>query len=298
MSRYGVIPITADQDTPGRWRRRVTDAAILLGALEGAAPDPERRGHASTCTPPPGRDYTRFLERGRPQGRAHRHSARVLLRQASRRPATKEPRGGLNPDAGEGDGRGHRRSCKRAGRDHRGSRRHPERRRRRSRRATSCSGASAAAPTTRKGKDADCSVVFKYGMKRDFNKWLAVAGRAGAGQDADRAARLEHRAPEGRRHQVRAVAARHLGRDGRRDRSRALRGRPRARTCGSPATHGIDEVMKAQRLDALLFPGPSGAAIAARPGYPTVIVPFGLVPNAPDAARSRTASTRSRRPTA
>ncbi|HXH07591.1 MAG TPA: hypothetical protein VNI83_13500, partial [Vicinamibacterales bacterium] len=35
------------------------------------------------------------------------------------------------------------------------------------------------------------------------------------------------------------------------------------------------------RLDALLFPGPSGAAIAARPGYPTVIVPFGMVPNAP-----------------
>ena len=35
--------------------------------------------------------------------------------------------------------------------------------------------------------------------------------------------------------------------------------------------------MKAQKLDALLFPAPSGAGIAARPGYPTVIVPFGLV---------------------
>src|SRR4029077_9546621 len=46
-------------------------------------------------------------------------------------------------------------------------------------------------------------------------------------------------------------------------------------------THGIDEVMKAQRLDALLFPGSSGADIAAPPGYPTVIVPFALVPNAP-----------------
>jgi amidase len=39
-------------------------------------------------------------------------------------------------------------------------------------------------------------------------------------------------------------------------------------------------VMKGERLDALLFPGPSGAALAARPGYPTVIVPFALVPNA------------------
>ena len=41
-------------------------------------------------------------------------------------------------------------------------------------------------------------------------------------------------------------------------------------------------MLKAQKLDALLFPGPSGAGIAAKPGYPTVIVPFGLfVPQPP-----------------
>jgi amidase len=39
--------------------------------------------------------------------------------------------------------------------------------------------------------------------------------------------------------------------------------------------------MRSHRLDALLFPGNVGAAIAAKPGYPTVIVPFGMVPNAP-----------------
>ncbi len=39
--------------------------------------------------------------------------------------------------------------------------------------------------------------------------------------------------------------------------------------------------MKANKLDALLFPGPAGANVAARPGYPTVIVPFGMVPNEP-----------------
>ena len=37
--------------------------------------------------------------------------------------------------------------------------------------------------------------------------------------------------------------------------------------------------MKTQQLDALLFPAANGASIAARPGYPTVIVPFGFVPN-------------------
>src|SRR5919198_230050 len=34
ISRYGVIPITADQDTAGPMARTVTDAAILLGVLE------------------------------------------------------------------------------------------------------------------------------------------------------------------------------------------------------------------------------------------------------------------------
>jgi amidase len=45
------------------------------------------------------------------------------------------------------------------------------------------------------------------------------------------------------------------------------------------AKHGIDEVMKAQRLDALLFPAQNGNGIAARAGYPSVIVPYAVVPN-------------------
>ena len=55
----------------------------------------------------------------------------------------------------------------------------------------------------------------------------------------------------------------------------------RAKDIALSATHGIDEVLKANSLDAILFPGGNGAAIAAKPGYPTVIVPFGLIPNAP-----------------
>src|SRR5881396_2508117 len=60
ISRYGVIPITADQDTAGPMARNVTDAAILLGALESPAADPNDPA-TKTCTPPPNRDYTRFL---------------------------------------------------------------------------------------------------------------------------------------------------------------------------------------------------------------------------------------------
>jgi len=58
----------------------------------------------------------------------------------------------------------------------------------------------------------------------------------------------------------------------------------RAKDLRLAATEGIEAAMKTNSLDALLFPGASGAAIAAKPGYPTVIVPFGFVPNAPTPA--------------
>src|SRR5205085_2179060 len=61
VSRWGVIPITADQDTPGPMARTVTDAAILLGALEGASPDPNDPA-TLTCAAPRNRDYTQFLK--------------------------------------------------------------------------------------------------------------------------------------------------------------------------------------------------------------------------------------------
>src|SRR5437879_11324152 len=62
VSRYGVIPITADQDTAGPMAKTVADAAIVLGAMEGASPDPNHPA-TRTCMSPPGRDYTRFLKR-------------------------------------------------------------------------------------------------------------------------------------------------------------------------------------------------------------------------------------------
>ena len=44
---------------------------------------------------------------------------------------------------------------------------------------------------------------------------------------------------------------------------------------------GIDAVLKAHKLDAILTPGGSGANLASRAGYPIIVVPFGMVPNAP-----------------
>src|SRR5437899_3150388 len=62
ISRHGVIPITADQDTAGPMARTVADAAIMLGALESKSPDPNDAA-TQRCTPPPNNDYTRFLKR-------------------------------------------------------------------------------------------------------------------------------------------------------------------------------------------------------------------------------------------
>jgi amidase len=59
LSRSGIIPISATQDTAGPMARTVKDAAILLGALTGVdEKDPVTRksaGHSFT-------DYTRFLD--------------------------------------------------------------------------------------------------------------------------------------------------------------------------------------------------------------------------------------------
>src|SRR5580692_3748629 len=94
ISRYGVIPITADHDTAGPMTRTVADAAILLGVLESAAPDANDPA-TRACTPPPGRDYTKFLKAGALKG------ARIGIPRAfyfDRAPGGGRGRGGLNAE--------------------------------------------------------------------------------------------------------------------------------------------------------------------------------------------------------
>jgi len=58
VSRSGIIPIAASQDTAGPMARTVTDAVLLLNAIVGADPaDP-----ATAAAPRAVRDYTAFLD--------------------------------------------------------------------------------------------------------------------------------------------------------------------------------------------------------------------------------------------
>ena len=48
-------------------------------------------------------------------------------------------------------------------------------------------------------------------------------------------------------------------------------------------TRGMDAYMNQHKLDAVLFPGTAGAAIAAKAGYPSVMVPGGFISGSPTA---------------
>ncbi len=284
ISRYGVIPITADQDTAGPMAKNVTDAAILLGVLESAAPDPNDAA-TKTCTPPPGRDYTRFLKTDALKGK------RIGIPRAYFYDRIDLPGrsggGGGRGGAGFGNGLSVEQArvmteaiaiLKQQGAEIVDPADIPSI-------VTKDPGKNFAlwgqcsGLTNVKGKDSDCSVVLKYGMKRDFNAWLATLGASAPVKTLTelRQWNITHITAGAIRFgqsqldisdemDVQADRARYQG--------------DRAKDILLGGTNGIDAAMKANRLDAILFPGASGAAIAARPGYPTVIVPFGMVPNA------------------
>ena len=287
ISRYGVIPITADQDTAGPMAKFVADAALLMGVLEGSAPDPNDAA-TKRCTPPANRDYTVHLRADGLKG-ARIGIPRSFYYTAVTPPGATESRGGLNPDqlkvmTAAID------TLKQQGAEivdpaDIPSVVNPDPKNNFLTWSV-CSGAENA-----RGKDDNCSIVFKYGMKRDFNAWLASLGAAAPLKTLTdlRNYNLAHASRGAIKYgqsQLDISDEMDLARD------RARYERDRARDVALAGQHGIDQVMNEHKLDALLFPGSSGAAIAAKPGYPTVIVPFGTVPNAPTPAFPETFDAR------
>ena len=258
VSRYGVIPITADQDIAGPMARTVTDVAIMLGALEGAQPDPNDAAMLR-CEPPPNGDYTVFLRADGLRG-ARIGIPRALYYDSVQIPGTDRFRSGLS-DAGK---------VMMAGAIE----------------ILSAQGATIVDPAdipsvidpdpSKSLLTGGGSSVLSYGMKRDFNAWLATLGESAPVKTLTelREWNLAHEGAGSLKYgQARLDGADRLDLDG----DRAEYESDRARDLYVNGEHGIDEVMTDLALDALLFPGSGGAGISARPGYPTVIVPFGLL---------------------
>jgi amidase len=276
ISRYGIIPITADQDTAGPMAKTVTDAAILLGALESATPDPNDPS-TQKCAPPPGRDYRRFLKPDGLKG-ARLGIPRAFYYEPVVPPGETAPREGLNADqkkvmdeaivAMKQQGAVVVDPAEIASVVSTNPQNNLMK-------WNTCSGLENA-----KGKDAECSVVLKYGMKRDFNKWLESLGVAAPVKSLAelRKFNLAH-ANSGSVKYGQSQLDISDEMDLQADRARYEA--DRAKDLRLAGVEGIDGALKKYNLDALVFPGASGAAIAAKAGYPTVIVPFGVVPNAP-----------------
>lgn len=279
ISRWGVIPITADQDTPGPMARTVEDAAIFFGALESAAPDPNDAA-TKVCTPPPNRDYRPFLKRDGLKG-ARIGIPRAFWYDAFTIPGQSNARGGLN-------------AAQKASMDEAIA-------------ALKREGAVIVDPANipsvvmadttrnfllwntcggvddRKGRNAGCSIDFGYGMKRDFNAWLASLGSAAPFKTLTDLRWFNiTNAPRGAIKYGQSLLDMSDEMDLVADKAKYDADRAKDIALGGP--EGIDAVMKAERLDALLFPGASGASISAKPGYPTIVVPFGRIPNAPTPA--------------
>ena len=272
VSRYGVIPITADQDTPGPMARTVSDAAIMLGALEGPSPDPNDAA-TRKCPPPAARDYTRFLNPNGLKG-ARIGIPRAFYYDRSSAGST-APRGGLS-DAQRKLMDEVIATLKQQGAVIVDPADIPS--------VTDTSAANnilnwnpCSGLDDAKGQDADCSIVFKYGMKRDFNAWLKSLGDKAPVKTLGelRAWNIAHqRAGAIKYGQAQLDISDEMNLQADRERYDA----DRRKDILLSATNGIDAALKAHQLDALLFPGVSSAGIAAKPGYPTVTVPYGFVP--------------------
>ena len=233
ISRSGIVPIAASQDTAGPFGRTVADAAALLGAMTGVDPA-DRTTRASRRRAQ--RDYTQFLSAdGLERLRVGVPRAVFFERLAAAEAQVIEAAVRALADLG----------------------------------VTLVDPADIA--TAREVTDFRSDVLL-YEFKRDLSRYLKELGDAAPIRSIRALIRFNEARPQEmlRYGQVLLLAA--LSTSGLRAETYRW---SRAEDVRLSRTDGIDQVMARERLDALVFPGWSGAAIGARAGYPSVIVPAG-----------------------
>src|SRR5436190_2888487 len=269
VSRTGIVPITADQDTAGPMARTVTDAARLLSVLAGYDPaDP-----ATIACLTPGKclkDYTPFLNKHALKGaRIAVPHQRYWTNASGQTVISAEIQQVMNdaiavlraqgaivddpadiPDAQELNNVG---TC-----------------------------------VVNPPFPATCSTVLAYGFKRDLNAYLAdfgpgiaADGKTVVSSLADVIAFNNAFVAGGEQVGLKygqdiLLAAQAL--DTRADSSDTARYHAdRTRDLDLARTKGLDVMY--QTYDAVLFPANRGAAIAERAGYPSIVVPGGFIAN-------------------
>lgn len=277
VSRWGIAPVTLDHDMAGPMARTVTDAAILLGALEGSEPDPNDPA-TTACTAPAGNDYRPFLRADGLRG-ARIGIPRAFYYEPITLDGDVRPRGGLtdeqavlmeeaievlveagatvvdpaeipsfvNPDPEQNFNAWP--LCVSGDQDRAG--------------------------------DAGCTVNFKYGAKRDFNAWLATLGPDAPVKTLTelREWNLQHAAEGAMKYgQSRFDISDEMDLE----RDRARNEADMAKDARLSRAEGIEAVLEAHDLDAIFTPGSRGAGLAARAQLPHIVVPFGFVANEPD----------------
>ncbi|RLQ21941.1 amidase [Seongchinamella sediminis] len=272
ISRHGIIPITADQDTAGSMAKYVADAAALLAAMEGVD---EQDPATGSCPPPADGSYAAHLRADALAG-ARIGIPRAYYYQPVVPPGKTEPVGGLS--SGESAAMSRAIELLRA------------------------QGAVIVDPANipsvvnpvaadnqllfqncydvvnGKGRDENCSVILKYGMKRDFNRWLDSLGDSApvASLTALREFNLAHRDKNAIRYdQAELDISDEMDVTADRARWRA----DRDKDIRLSRSEGIDAALRAHQLDALLMPSWKGENILNKAGYPAVVVPFTTVPN-------------------
>jgi amidase len=261
ISRAGVIPISHSQDTAGPLTRTVRDSAILLNVL--AARDPIDSATRLQRRP---RDYTACLDKDGLKG------ARIGLPSDPSDPVNDFYFGKLSPAARKAMARSIEvlkdlgATIVRANIPTAGWVGGP---------GTTMNVLNTNPLSPRKGQLGTPPVVFIYEFKRDLNLYLrdwAVGTKMKSLKDIV-AYNAKHPKKALRFSQDLALAAEAT----RGDLSELEYRSARAMDLLSAKTRGLDAYFRKYRLDAVIFPGAYGCAIAAKPGYPSVQVPAGFV---------------------
>lgn len=266
ISRAGIVPIAHSQDTAGPMTRTVRDAAMLLNVLAAEDPlDPvtERQRRPADYAAGLTRDAMKGARIGVPSdpadplndpyyGKLPPRSARVMADAIT----VLEDLGAVivrasMPALGWIGGPG-----------------------------TTMAVLNCNPLSRHKGTVARPPVVFLYELKRDLNLYLRdwatnTKVRSIADIVAFNAAHAERALRFGQDHFLAANMTRG-------DLSEREYKSARAMDLLSAKTRGMDAYMNQHKLDAVLFPGSGGCVIAAKAGYPSVMVPGGFISGADD----------------